>query len=170
MQLPKPDFCRCASIALQFHSLNTSWQQHFSLPLDPENAREEEVAGTTLESDVYDVDMYCSYISREVHVRLLHSYCGYLLQKQKATVALRHFAPVNDPPGSTFADSSLVVGLLVVKLIVGAVFTFPGSCNHSPRLTSITWLSPCCIPWGCTRKERTVANWSHHFEGGGGGL
>lgn len=56
-------------------------------------------------------------------------------------------------PGSTFADSSLVVSLFVVQLIVGTVFAFGSSCNHCPWLIPISRLSPCCVPWSCTRER-----------------
>lgn len=54
-------------------------------------------------------------------------------------------------PGSTFTDSSLIVGLFVVQLVVGGVLlAFGSSCNHGPWLTLITRLRSCCVPGGCT--------------------
>lgn len=58
-----------------------------------------------------------------------------------------------DSPGSTFTDSSLIVSLFVVQLIVCCVFAFGSSCNHGPWLIPISWLCSCCAPRGCT-KER----------------
>lgn len=58
-----------------------------------------------------------------------------------------------DSPCSTFTDSSLVIGLFVVQLIVGAVFAFGGSCNHGPGLIPITRLRSCCVPRGCTKRR-----------------
>lgn len=81
------------------------------------------------------------YIQRCVFKRVLHGDTGMV-----------SFGS-HDSPGSTFADSSLIVSLFVVQLIVGTVFAFGSSCNHRPWLIPITRLSPCCVPWGCTKKK-----------------
>lgn len=71
------------------------------------------------------------------------------LQINNSSYDMLLFLPC-DSPGSAFADSSLVVCLFVVQLIVGAVFAFGSSWNHRPWLIPITRLSPCRVPWGCT--------------------
>lgn len=63
-------------------------------------------------------------------------------------------------PGPAFADSSLIVSLFIVQLIMGTVFTFGGSCNHRPWLISITRLRTSCVPRGCTKRrgQRQIDN------------
>lgn len=60
-----------------------------------------------------------------------------------------------DSPGSAFANSPLVVGLLVVQLVVGGVFTFGSSSDHGPGLIPIGRLGSCSAPRGCAKKGRT---------------
>lgn len=60
-----------------------------------------------------------------------------------------------DSPGSAFAHSPLVVGLLVVQLVVGGVFTFGSGCDHGPGLIPIGRLGSCSAPRGWAKKRRT---------------
>lgn len=58
-------------------------------------------------------------------------------------------------PGSAFAHPPLVVGLLVVQLVVGGVFTLGSGRDHGPGLIPIGRLGPGSAPRGCAKKGRT---------------